>query len=519
MPVAGGGLDLVATTGALYVLGSGGYQLFDVSSPTSPVLRRASAGGPTDWRFLAVNGSGTLIAAHVTGTVPAPKMNLYRTSDTGDEFITRIEMAGTPRGLSIFNGLGYVADGAAGLHVLNYLPFDSKKVPPGIVLQTSFKTNASGQLTLEEGQPFRLTALTSDDVQVRNVEFYIDGQRVLTDGNTPFESRFIAPLSATGTTNVIVRAKATDTGGNITWSDEIKVTLTPDQTPPRVRATFPEAGTVLGSAFSVSATFTEPIMGTALLSGNLLLAEAGADGVFGTGDDHRITGGRIEYQEAVATAFLVFPTNRARGFYQAQAVPPVYDRAGNSMTAPHRWSFWLLGEQDSDQDGIPNDEELRLGLDPNNPDTNGNGVLDGDEDSDSDALAAKWELLLGHDPSLRDTGATGRIDGEKDTDRDTLTDSREISLSLNPLRIDSDKDGWDDATEVLDRTDPANPDSGPIVSIASPALNVFNGALLQPVFDAPVTISSPVLNVFNGAFHPGPTNAVIHSRLYIIENR
>ena len=29
-----------------------------------------------------------------------------------------------------------------------------------------------------------------DDVQVRNVEFYIDGERVATDGNFPFDTVF-----------------------------------------------------------------------------------------------------------------------------------------------------------------------------------------------------------------------------------------------------------------------------------------------------------------------------------------
>ena len=45
----------------------------------------------------------------------------------------------------------------------------------------------------EEGQLVRVSALVSDDVQARNVEFSLDGVRVLTDGSFPFEHRFVTP--------------------------------------------------------------------------------------------------------------------------------------------------------------------------------------------------------------------------------------------------------------------------------------------------------------------------------------
>jgi hypothetical protein len=73
-----------------------------------------------------------------------------------------------------------------------------------------------------------LTASVTDDVQVRNVQFHADGVRVLTDGNFPFEHRFLSPRLTETRTNFTVRAKATDTGGNFSWSDEILVELTPD---------------------------------------------------------------------------------------------------------------------------------------------------------------------------------------------------------------------------------------------------------------------------------------------------
>ena len=83
---------------------------------------------------------------------------------------------------TIYNGLGYIADGDAGLHVLNYLSPDFGGMAPTISLSSNAMNGA-----IEEGQILRLFANVSDDVQVRNVEFYIDGRLVGTDGNFPFE--------------------------------------------------------------------------------------------------------------------------------------------------------------------------------------------------------------------------------------------------------------------------------------------------------------------------------------------
>ena len=52
-----------------------------------------------------------------------------------------------------------------------------------------------------------------------------------------------------------------------------------------------------------------------------------------------------------------------------------------------------------------------IGVDPRNPDTNGNGTLDGDEDFDSDQLTNTNEEIYGTDPSDADTDDDGVIDG------------------------------------------------------------------------------------------------------------
>ncbi|OBW98844.1 hypothetical protein [Gallibacterium anatis] len=48
-------------------------------------------------------------------------------------------------------------------------------------------------------------------------------------------------------------------------------------------------------------------------------------------------------------------------------------------------------DYDSDHDGVNDADERAAGLDPHNPDTNGDGILDGDEDSDGDGIPNKNE--------------------------------------------------------------------------------------------------------------------------------
>jgi hypothetical protein len=82
-------------------------------------------------------------------------------------------------------------------------------------------------------------------------------------------------------------------------------------------------------------------------------------------------------------------------------------------------SFRLPG--DADGDGLADADELEIGSDPHNPDTNGDGIPDGaayaaglsvtDPDMDHDGLTNVQERLLGTDPFNPDTDGDGVPDG------------------------------------------------------------------------------------------------------------
>lgn len=92
--------------------------------------------------------------------------------------------------------------------------------------------------------------------------------------------------------------------------------------------------------------------------------------------------------------------------------------------------------RDSDGDGIPDERELELGLDPE------------DEDTDGDLIPDGIELDTGTDPKERDTDMDGLNDGREDLNRDGVVDAGES----DPRRADTDGGGMPDMDEVRSAT-------------------------------------------------------------------
>lgn len=142
------------------------------------------------------------------------------------------------------------------------------------------------------------------------------------------------------------------------------------------------------------------------------------------------------------------------------------------------------GSSDKDGDGLTKSQEKEIGTDPNNPDTDGDGLNDGEEfktyftnplnpDSDGDSLKDGEEVRnYKTDPNKADTDGDQLSDGDelhnyktdpliKDSDQDKLSDGDEVLVTkTDPLNSDSDSDTLPDGDEVnLYKTNPLNPDS------------------------------------------------------------
>lgn len=127
---------------------------------------------------------------------------------------------------------------------------------------------------------------------------------------------------------------------------------------------------------------------------------------------------------------------------------------------------------DSDGDGVGDEDEVALGIDPINPDSDSDGLMDGVElrmglrpqpgnadvltgcnpflDTDGDRLNDCEERVLGTDACITDT------------DGDGLPDLVELHTGSNPLvpedLADNDRDGYSNIDEVLRHTDPDSAD-------------------------------------------------------------
>ncbi|MDA9015453.1 hypothetical protein N9H69_02085, partial [Flavobacteriaceae bacterium] len=122
--------------------------------------------------------------------------------------------------------------------------------------------------------------------------------------------------------------------------------------------------------------------------------------------------------------------------------------------------------EDLDGDGLSDIEEIELGTDPVNPDTDGDGINDYEDDFpldvrysvDSDKDGIPDEI----DPDDDNDGVFDELDAfpldekeQLDTDGDGIGDNKDL---------DDDGDGYSDIDEILQGTDPKNPNESPLDS-------------------------------------------------------
>jgi hypothetical protein len=411
--------------GLAYAVHGRGYNMLSLTNPSQPQFAQDVITAQLGWKQIVANGTGIGIATvgqnrSDDGPHDVSMYNL-NLSGTNTQFITTFVTPGIATAVTMYNGLAYVADFGGGLEAINYLQYDTSNTPPSITLSTPFLFTSPTNAAAEEGKLVTVSASVSDDVQVRNVEFYIDGQKTVTDGNFPFEYTFRIPWRTASKTSFSLRARASDTGGNFRFTDEIRVDMSPDATPPSVRFGLPATNSVSTNLTSVIVYFDSAIDPTTLTPDNFKIISAGPDNLFGTPDDLVITNGVIAYRDTIPSAVMTFPTNLAYGLYRG-VVSGVADKAGNVLASPFTWLFATLAGGDNgdpDNDDLTNLQEMQHGTNPLIADTDGDGWPDGVEVADGkDPLDPKSRPAVvvtanpGSTvvfPSLDNTGRTGGL--------------------------------------------------------------------------------------------------------------
>jgi hypothetical protein len=389
----GGGVALVGFPGGNYT----GFATIDVSDPTKPRFLGSPRGGQLAVHQVVSAGSGLLLAVTGFGNSSTFRVSMFdiRDPQVVTNFVTSFDTPGTPRAVAIVNGLGYIADGEGGLQVLNYLAYDAGGIPPAVEVDTSFPDDPP---RIAGGDVVTISARVSDDVQVRSVEIYVDGVRLVNDASFPFEHTFPAPALGAGRSSFTFRVRATDTGGNDQWTPETTVALVPDIIPPRLKRFTPGEGAVVDTTDSMFAIFNELLDPASLSPGSMRLTWAGPDHRLDTADDLAITNATVTFRDAARAVVWTASRPLINGRYGAVATTAIRDVGGNAMTNEVAWSFWVLSGGpigDADSDGIFNTNEVVQVFNPTVGDTDGDGWTDSVELAEATAYVTNPDLRPG----------------------------------------------------------------------------------------------------------------------------
>ena len=157
--------------------------------------------------------------------------------------------------------------------------------------------------------------------------------------------------------------------------------------------------------------------------------------------------------------------------------PPGVSSGGNDrfLTIGIGFTYYVFGNADFDEDGITNSQEVHIGTDQNNPDTDGDGLPDGYEYFGSHKVPPGFtqaqlnelpDTEIRSDPKKQDSDGDGLMDRAEfvvhrtsainaDSDADGLGDNEELSRKTDPLKADTDNDALLDGDEVNTfKTDP-----------------------------------------------------------------
>ncbi|MEM7261785.1 MAG: Ig-like domain-containing protein, partial [Planctomycetota bacterium] len=330
---------IAVSDGIAYVTHATAVITLQLNKERVPSVLASDVTQQVGWRHAVPNGTGLVVAAMGpnSGNGPTQDVSTWDFSDptVNDSFIQSFSTPGSARAVSIYGGLAYVADSARGLQVINYLARDTGDVPPTVEFIGGAGVDLES-LTVEENQEVRILARVTDDVQVRTVEFLLDGESVVTDGNAPFEVAFRSP-ALNAASEITLLARATDTGGNVREL-ETTLSLVPDSSPPVLLRESPRAGTTGDGAF-VFGVFSEQLDPATISNDSLTVENLGGDLEPATGDEIPVPG-TVSWDPDLLTLSFLPETELAEGLYRAAFSTDLEDLSGNALEPGAEWTFF-----------------------------------------------------------------------------------------------------------------------------------------------------------------------------------
>ena len=321
-----------------YVADIQGFNHIDLSIPDEPGQPTRIKTNSIGWRQIVSNGSGMAVTAEaatyrVAGDVSTYTTDsdgsLYRTGGFLENFETTFPTSGDSRSVSIYNGLAYVADGSSGLQVVNYRSYDINGESPELEVTLDDMDGV-----VEEAKFLTLRAFVFDDVQVKNVDFFVDGEKVFVDGGYPFAHTLEVPLRKDQAT-LRLRVVARDTGGNEAYwpgpgsSDEHVLEIRDDLIAPEVVTYIPREGETVFPSDTVITIFNERMDPETIHVRSVRLYEVN--------EDHSLSAVELEsvqYDDATQSAYAQLPAGIKPATYRLIANELATDLAGNPLSSP-----------------------------------------------------------------------------------------------------------------------------------------------------------------------------------------
>ena len=321
---------------------------------------------------------------------------------------------------------------------------DKDSTLPVVVIDTL----VDGNIVNKASYPVTGTCTIGDgNVTVDLVGASPSSQAVTCNPDGTWNATFDISAIADGTDVIVVDANQTDTFGNI--GNATQLTANKDEDQPIVSILNAPATVNNTNTFVLTFEFSEDVVNFdvsdveftnstlanfTIIDGNTYTVEVTPDG----GGDVAISLAQGAGQDSTGN-----DTN-------ATSVVVIFDQDSDGISDEDEIALGLdPTSNDSDKDGIPDGSEVG---DVNNPnDSDGDGVIDAiDPDDDNDGIATANEdanLDADNNPAtgITDSDADGIADYlDTDSDGDNITDANEAVASGN----DTDNDGIDDAIDV-----------------------------------------------------------------------
>jgi len=242
-----------------------------------------------------------------------------------------------PLALSLYFGHAYTPNSEHNIAITDLVTPNGSRSVPSVELETNFPSGPALENSL-----LRLTALTRGSDIIRSVDFYVDDQKVATDGNYPFEYRLITKDSSLQS-SATLQACAEDLNNNRSCSPKQTVEFAKNTSGLWVVSVVPlnKAHLATGNVPQIRARFSRPVDPSTLSTTHVRLErlDPRSGAVVET-----ISLSHVAYQSIGNAATIVPGRTLSSGTYRVTLGSGIKSAVGGSLPSDYSWAFAVGAE-------------------------------------------------------------------------------------------------------------------------------------------------------------------------------